>query len=157
MGRAAAFGDFCSDVFAFRSLHQIDLVERDALTFGEADGCAGGSAAGIVGDGFGRAGYFVLDVGLLGDEAADPGGEAARATEGFDGDALLIVFGGEVAFEDGLQFGDGAGQHPGGNFFGANLEEELDALVWFRRGLWHGGGLLASLLGGGHWDTASRE
>jgi len=90
-----ALGYFCGDVFTLGSLHQVDLVERDALTFGEADGCAGGSAAGIVGDGFGRAGDFVLDVGLLGDEAADPGGEAARATEGFDGDALLIVFGGE--------------------------------------------------------------
>src|SRR5882757_2679720 len=123
MGRAAAFGDFCSDVFTFGSLHQVDLVERDALAFGEADGSASGSAAGIVGDGFGRAGYFVLDVGLLGDKAADPGGEAARATEGFNGDALLIVFGGEVAFEDGLEFADGARQHPSGNFFGANLEK----------------------------------
>src|SRR5882762_11378833 len=135
MGRAAAFGDFGSDVFAFRSLHQINLVERDALAFGETDGSAGGSAAGIVGDGFGRAGDFVLDVGLLGDEAADPGGEAARATEGFDGDALLIVFGGEVAFEDGLQFADGAGEHACGNFFGANLEKEFNALVGFRGGL----------------------
>src|SRR5258705_11864328 len=116
MGRAAAFGDFCSDVFAFRSLHQIDLVERDALTFGEADGSAGGSAAGGVGDGFGRAGYFVLDVGLLGDEATDPGGEAARATEGFAGVGLLMVFGGEVAVGDGVEFVDSGGFDHGGAF-----------------------------------------
>src|SRR5882762_11540916 len=132
MGRAAAFGDFCSDVFTLGSLHQVDLVERDALAFGETDGSASGSATGIVGDGFGRAGYFVLDVGLLGDKAADPGGEAARATEGFDGDALLVIFGGEVAFEDGLEFGGGAGEHACGDFFGANFEEEFDAAVWFR-------------------------
>src|SRR6266403_4682444 len=148
-----ALGYFCGDVFTLGSLHQVDLVERDALAFGETDGSASGGTPGVVGNGLGRAGDFVLDVGLLGDKAADPGGEAAGATEGFDGDALLVIFGGEVAFEDGLQFGDGAGQHAGGNFFGANLEEELDAAVWLRSGLGHGSGAFSSLLGGGHWDT----
>src|SRR5882757_8544349 len=142
------------DVFAFRSLHQIDGVQWDALAFGEADGGAGGGARGVVSDRLGSAGDFVFDVCLFGDEAANPGGEATRSAEGFDGDALLVIFGGEVAFENGLQFGDRAGEHAGGNFFGADFEEEFDAVVGFDGGLGHGRSALCSLLSGGHWGTA---
>ena len=68
---------------------------------------------------------------MLHEEAANPGGEAAWTTKGFDGDALLIIFGGQVAIEDGLEFGDGFGKHAGGNFLGADFEEEFDAAVGF--------------------------
>jgi len=33
---------------------------------------------------------------------------------------VLIIFSSEVAFEDGLEFGDGAREHTGRNFFGAD-------------------------------------
>jgi len=113
MGRSGRVGDILQRCIAF-GVCTIDLVERDALTFGEADGCAGGSAAGIVSRIWAGRLLRSRRPACLGDEAADPGGEAARATEGFDGDALLIVFGGEVAFEDGLEFADGRGNIPAG-------------------------------------------
>ena len=65
------------------------------MLLGEADGGAGGLALGIVGDGFGRAGDFADEVFLLCGQAADPSYEAARGGEGFDGEALREIFGGE--------------------------------------------------------------
>ena len=75
-------------------------MQRDPLALREADGGAGGGAVGVVCDCLRWARDFIFDVGLFGNYAADPGGEAARAAEGFDGDTLLIIFGGEMAFED---------------------------------------------------------
>jgi hypothetical protein len=88
----------------------------------------------IVSHGFGWAGDFVDHVGLLGHQSADPCGQAARSAEGFHGDAFVQIFGDEVALEDGFQFIDGARKHPGGNFFGANFEQQFDALVWLDHG-----------------------
>ncbi len=67
VGAAAALGDFRGQIFALGRLHQVDLVQRQALTLGEADGCASGRAGGIVGDGLRRARDFIFDVGLFGD------------------------------------------------------------------------------------------
>ena len=140
-------------IFALGGLHGDEFVERDTLLFGEADSGSGRRADIVVGHGLGRAGDFDFDVGLLGDDAADPRGQAARTTEGFDRGAFAEVLGGEVLLKDGFQFGDGAGEHAGGNFLGTNFEEEFDA----RGGLRSGGDGRGSFDGTAASSNASQE
>src|SRR5215469_12640343 len=136
VGRAAALGDLGGEVFALWGLHQVDRVQRHALALREADGSTRRCAGRIVGNGLGRAGDFALDVGLLGEQSANPGGKATRPAEGFNAHALVKVLGGEVALENGLKFTDRFGKHPGGDLLRADFKEQLDALVRFCRGLW---------------------
>src|SRR6516225_5864913 len=91
---AATLDDFGGNVFALGRLYEVDLMQGHTIALGKADSGARRCAGVVVGHGLWRAGDFVFDIGLLGDEAVDPGGQAAGATEGFDSDAFLEVLGG---------------------------------------------------------------
>ena len=126
---AAALHDLRGDELAPGCLHGVKFVQWHPLLLGEADRRSGRRAGIVVGHGLWRTGDFDLDVGLFDNEAAHPGGEPARAAEDLDGHALGQVFGDEVLIEDGFEFHDSAGQHPGGNLFGANFEKQFHAPV----------------------------
>ena len=131
LGGAAAFSVLGGEIFALRGLDEIDVDEADALLFGEADGGACRLADWVVGDGLWRAGDFADDVGLFGWEAADPGGEAARAAK-VSTVMPSIGFRWRAISQDYFQFFFGPRKHAGGDFFAADFEKQLQLLV-FRR------------------------
>ncbi len=117
---------FGGNVLAFGSRDQIEIVDVNTLLLGEAQRRACRRADGIIRHGFGWAGYFDLDVGLFGAKSLDPGGQAAGRAERLHRYAIKEIFRDEKFPDIGAEFLLGFREHPGGNFFAADLEEEFD-------------------------------
>src|SRR6266436_3098353 len=128
-GGVAEFNLLGGDVFALGSLDQVEVADVDTLLVGEAQRGTRRRADRLIGDGLGWAGDFGLDVGLLGEQATDPGREPAGSTEGFNRYALGQTLGGEKLFDVGAKFFLGLRKHACGNFFAANFEEEFDVFL----------------------------
>src|SRR6266850_5387500 len=131
---AAEFDLLGGEVLALGSLDQVEAADVDTLLFGEAQRGTRRRADGVVGDRLGRASDFGLDVGLLGEQATNPGRKPAGSAESFDHNAFGWTFGGEEFFDVGAKFFLSFRKHACGNFLAADFEEKFDALV-FRGGL----------------------
>src|SRR6266849_1071816 len=128
-GVAAEFDLLGGEVLSLGSLDQVEVADVDTLLFGEAQRGTRRRADRVIGDGLGWAGDFGLDVGLLGEQATDPGREPAGSTEGFNRCALGQTLGGEKLFDIGAKFFLGLRKYACRNFFAANFEEEFDAFL----------------------------
>ena len=109
-----------------------EAADVDALLFREAEGGARRRADGIVGDGLGRAGDFVHHVGLLARQVLRPHGQPPRTSEGLDRDSGSDALGGQQLFQVGLEIASSFGNHPGGDLFTPDLEEEFQSLFRLR-------------------------
>ena len=117
-----------SEVLALGSLNQVESVDVDTLLLSEALRGACRRADGIVGHRFGRTGYFDLDVSLFREQAANPGGQAARRAEGLHRYPIKETLGGEQLLDIRTEFLFCFRKHPGGNLLAANFKEEFDSL-----------------------------
>src|SRR2546430_5171124 len=123
LGSSAQLDLFGRQVLALGCLDQIQIADVNALLLGEALRGPCRRADGIVRHGLGRAGHFRLDVRLLGAESLDPGGQAARRTEGFHRYAIREVLGSQQLFNIRAKFLFGFWEHPSGDLFAADFEK----------------------------------
>ncbi len=121
--RSAKLDLLGGEVLALGRLNQEEIADVDALLLGEALRRASRRADGIVGHGLGRTGDLRLDVSLLGDKPANPGGQAPGRAKRFYRDAAKEILCGQQFLNVRAQFLFGLRKHACRNLFAADFEQ----------------------------------